>query len=56
LCPPTRGWSAAIRPTYGDNVIIAVRINGTSTNTSSKVPAKCSQSINEIDKIYYDQY
>jgi hypothetical protein len=29
LCPPTRGWSAAIRPTYGDNVIIAVRINVT---------------------------
>lgn len=39
LCPPTRGWSAAIRPTYGHNVITAVRINGTSTNTSSKVPA-----------------
>lgn len=52
LCPPTRGWSAAIRPTYGDKVIIAVRIKGTSTYTSLKVPEKYAHSIYETDKMY----
>jgi hypothetical protein len=52
LCPPTRGWSGAIRPTYTDKEIIAVRIKGTSTSTDLKVPAKFAHSINETHETY----